>query len=164
MIGLPTETDDDIDQLINIAYDSKVIIDKHKLNSIITLNINPFIPKAGTPFQWMPMASLSVLNNRLSKIQSALKQRGIRVKTESLGWSVVQSVISRGDKSIIRVLNVMDSFTLAEWRKAIESNGPELESYTQSIPLDKELPWSFIETGVDVESLKREIINSITCK
>jgi radical SAM superfamily enzyme YgiQ (UPF0313 family) len=64
MIGLPSETEEDIEEIINLTIKCKNILDRHQAGCRIALNIAPFVPKAGTPFQWLPMAPLSTLNHR----------------------------------------------------------------------------------------------------
>ncbi|MEE8414010.1 MAG: radical SAM protein, partial [Dehalococcoidales bacterium] len=76
MIGLPTETDDDIEQMIKLTLDCKAILDKRKPGRRIALSVATFVPKAGTPFQWLPMEQVSVLNKRLSLLRNRLAPSG----------------------------------------------------------------------------------------
>ena len=158
MIGLPTETDDDIDDIIKLTLALKGRIDKKKAGSRVTLTIEPFVPKAGTPFQWLPMASAEILTRRLSMLKNILKPKGIEVKSESTGWMVIQGALSRGDARLARVLAKMDGKSLSSWRRAMEQCSLDMENYVnREIPLGEKLPWSNIDSGVNKDYLESEL-------
>ncbi|GAI14665.1 unnamed protein product, partial [marine sediment metagenome] len=90
MIGLPTESDEDIEAIINLTLRYKDVLDKRRTGCRIAVTISPFVPKAGTPFQWLPMAQPAVLNRRLSRLKNSLMPKGIKIKAESPAWSQVQ--------------------------------------------------------------------------
>ena len=77
MIGLPSETDQDIEEIINLSLNCKRIVDSKQPGGRLTLNISPFVPKAGTPFQWLPMTPPPTLNRRLSLLKNNLMPKGI---------------------------------------------------------------------------------------
>jgi len=79
MIGLPTETDEDIREMIKLALKGKAVLDKQRSGTRLTLNIAPFVPKAGTPFQWLPVAPLQTLNHHLSLLKNNLLPKGIKL-------------------------------------------------------------------------------------
>ena len=87
MIGLPTETDKDIEEIIKLTLECKDILDKQQSGCRMVLNVSPFVPKAGTPFQWLPMTEPSILNQRLSLLKNRLMPKGIKIKSESPMWS-----------------------------------------------------------------------------
>jgi len=126
MIGLPKETDADIAAIALLAVRCKDIFDQHQSWSRITLTIAPFVPKAGTPFQREGMASLEVLKYRLSLLKSKLPAKGISVKNESLEWSEVQAVLSRGDERLAAVLANMETVSLARWHQATQKAGLDI--------------------------------------
>jgi radical SAM superfamily enzyme YgiQ (UPF0313 family) len=127
MIGLPEETDADIEAIALLVTKCKDIFDKHQSWSRITLKIAPFVPKAGTPFQLEGMASLDVLKYRLSLLKSKLPAKGISVKNESLEWSEVQAVLSRGDERLAAVLANVERLTLAQWHQAMRKGGLDID-------------------------------------
>jgi radical SAM superfamily enzyme YgiQ (UPF0313 family) len=145
MIGLPEETDDDIEAIALLATKCKDIFDRHQSWSRITLTIAPFIPKAGTPFQKEGMASLEILQHRLSLLKSNLPAKGISVKNESLDWSEVQVVLSRGDERLAAVLANVDRLSLARWHQAMAKAGLNIAFYAHHKwdELQK-LPWEEI--------------------
>jgi len=127
MIGLPEETDEDIEAIALLAVRCKDIFDKHQSWSRITLTIAPFVPKAGTPFQLEGMAPLDILKQRLSLLKSKLPSKGISVKNESLEWSEVQAVLSRGDERLAAVLANVERLTLAQWHQAMQKAGLDID-------------------------------------
>ncbi len=158
MIGLPTETDEDIEAIIDLTLQCSAILEKKRSKCRIVLNISPFVPKAGTPFQWLPMESVPVLEKRLSLLKSSLPSRGIEVKEESPAWSEVQVVLARGDAKLAKVLANVDKVSLAEWRKALDKCGLDADFYAhQRWNTEEKLPWWFIDSGVDKGRLEGEM-------
>jgi len=146
MIGLPDETDDDIGAIALLVTKCKDIFDKHQSWSRITLTIAPFIPKAGTPFQREGMAPLDTLKNRLSLLKSKLPSKGISVKNESLEWSEVQAVLSRGDDRLAPVLADIEKLSLAHWHQAMQKAGLDIDSFAhEKWDEEKKLPWNTIK-------------------
>jgi radical SAM superfamily enzyme YgiQ (UPF0313 family) len=158
MIGLPTETDDDIEQLVQLALAAREIIDGKRAITKLIVNVTTFIPKAQTPFQWLPMAILDVVEQRISLIKSALIKQRIELKYDSSKWSLVQAVLARGDARLAAVLLKMSKTTLAEWNSAMAECDLSTEQYAlRQIPLDEPLPWARIDSGTSQEKLIREL-------
>ncbi len=148
MIGLPSETDEDIQEIMTLALKCKHILDKHRTGCRLSLNIAPFVPKAGTPCQWLPMAPLPVLNQRLSLLKRSLPPRGIKVKSESLAWSEVQAVLARGDAKLAEVLANIEQVSLAGWRKAANKCHLDVDYYAhQRWDTTQQLPWAMLDLG-----------------
>jgi len=162
MIGLPTETDEDMEEIINLTLASKNIIDRRQSGSRITLNVAPFVPKAGTPFQWLPLAPLPVLNHRLSLLKSRLMPKGIKVKSESPAWSQVQAVLARGDARLADVLANMEGVSLSAWRKAVEKRQLDVDFYAhQQWDVSQRLPWDIIDLGTPHRQLELELTEGL---
>ncbi len=158
MIGLPSETDEDIEAIIDLTLKCKAILDKQQTGCRLTLNIAPFVPKAGTPFQWLGMAPLATLNHRLSLLKSNLQPKGIKIKAESPAWSEVQAVLARGDAKLAEVLANVEEVSLAGWRQAVEKCHIDIDFYAhQRWDVGQELPWAIIDSGTKIERLKREL-------
>jgi len=148
MIGLPTETDDDITEIAELALKCKAVLDRHVPGSRITLTIAPFVPKAGTPFERYGMESLSVINKRLALLKSRLPVKGINVKNESVEWAEVQAILSRGDEKLAEAMEQMEKITLAEWQRALGKAGIYGDFYAHGDWQSKQkLPWGMIEKG-----------------
>jgi len=158
MIGLPTETGEDIDEITDLTLKCKDIIDRQRTGCRITLNIALFVPKAGTPFQWLPMAQPSILNHRLSLLKKNLVPKGITLKSESPAWSQVQAVLSRGDTKLAEVLANIEEVSLSGWRKAVAKCHLDIDFYAhQRWDTGQKLPWSIIDSGAKPEKLKLEL-------
>lgn len=162
MIGLPTETEEDIVSIIDLARVTKGIIDKYRSGIHLTLNITPFVPKAGTPFQWLPMATSEDLKIRLGLLRKGLSQRGIEVKADSIEWALVQGMLARGDSRLGNVIDSMSKTSFAAWKKAYTKVGIDPEFIHREIPVDERLPWSIIDSGVANKKLRDELEKSIS--
>jgi len=158
MIGLPSETDEDIEEIIKLTLAAKDILDRRQGGTRITLNIAPFVPKAGTPFQWLPMAPLQTLNHRLSLLKKSLSPKGIKPKCESPAWNQIQGVLARGDRNIAKVLADVEEISLAGWRRAVEKHHLDIDSCVhQRWDTARRLPWSMIDSGIKNAHLEREL-------
>ncbi len=142
MIGLPTETDDDIEAIIRLTHDCKAILERMNPGCRISLSVAPFVPKPGTPFQWLPMEKTAVLESRIATLKKSLQKSGVQVKAESPAWSRVQGALARGDSSLAAVLADMREFSLSEWRAALEKHGIYIDSeLDRRRDVSEKLPW-----------------------
>jgi radical SAM superfamily enzyme YgiQ (UPF0313 family) len=158
IIGLPAETDGDIEEIIRLTLAIKERIEKRSSALRITLNVAPFVPKAGTPFQWLPMATQDTLNRRLGLLGSTLPLKGIKLNEESPAWSQVQTVLSRGDERVAKALAGTGQISLAGWRAACEASQLDVDYYVnQQWDTGQKLPWGFIDSGVSNERLCGEL-------
>jgi len=158
MIGLPSETDEDIEKIINLTLKCKNIIDRRQSGTRLTLNIAPFVPKAGTPFQWLPMAPLQTLKHRLSLLKNNLPPKGIKLKSESPAWSQVQGVLARGNAKIAEVLANTEEVSLSGWRRAVKKCHLDTDFYThRRWDTTERLPWAIIDSGTKTAYLDSEL-------
>jgi len=163
MIGLPSEADEDIEAIINLTLKCKDIIDRRKSGTRLTLNIAPFVPKAGTPFQWLPMAPIPTLNHRLSLLKSKLPSKGIKLKCESPAWSQVQGVLAKGDARVTEVLANIEDVSLAGWRQVIKKHSLDVDYYVnQRWDISQKLPWAVIDEGTKPEYLEAELNKALS--
>jgi radical SAM superfamily enzyme YgiQ (UPF0313 family) len=158
IIGLPSETEEDIEAMIALTLKCREAIAKQQPGCRLTLNVSPFVPKAGTLFQWLPMAEVPILNRRLSLIKSRLMPRGIRVKAESPAWSQLQGVLARGDTGLAAVLADTEGLSLAAWRKAAAKHNIDIDFYAhQRWDAGQRLPWAMIDLGTKAGHLESEM-------
>jgi radical SAM superfamily enzyme YgiQ (UPF0313 family) len=163
MVGLPTEIEADIQEIISLVLRCKRILDKYRSGCRLSLNVAPFVPKAGTPCQWLPMAPVAVLNRRLSRLKNSLPPRGIRIKHESLAWSQVQAVLARGDTEVAGVLAATETVSLSGWRQAVKKGNLDVDYYAhQRWDTSQQLPWSMIDSGTEPEKLRLELSRTIS--
>ena len=158
MVGLPTETDEEAAQIVEVVLSCKAIVDRLRAETRMILNLSPFVPKAGTPFQWLGMASPEDLSKRISYIEKSLRPKGVEVKAESVAWSVVQGVLARGDSRLAAVLASMKECSLSTWRQALQEHQLDAESYAhREFSVVEMLPWASVDSGVSLEYLRREL-------
>jgi len=157
IVGLPNETDEDCEEIVRLALAIKERLDRTG-NARISLNAAPFVPKAGTPFQWLPMAPQEALNRRLGILRSSLPLKGIKLNEESPAWSEVQGALARGDERLAGVIERIEEISLAGWRQAVEEQQLDLNYYVyQQWDTGKQLPWSLIDSGTKPEKLCEEM-------
>jgi radical SAM family uncharacterized protein/radical SAM-linked protein len=169
MIGLPSETMEDIDGLIDMAVRA-VKKGKEITGRRVTVNvgISAFIPKAHTPFQWEGQNSLAELREKQDYIRKAFKKRRINFKGQHVENSLLEAVFARGDRDSARLLEEAwklgcsfdgwtEMFDYEKWKQAAENTGIDLQACgSRSFELNKDLPWDFIDTGVTKKFLKSE--------
>jgi radical SAM superfamily enzyme YgiQ (UPF0313 family) len=158
IVGLPTETDEDVKEIVKLTLAIKNRLESKHSNIRIVVNASPFIPKASTPFQWLPMAPQDVLNHRLGILKDKLPTKGIKVNDESPAWSQVQGVLSRGDERIAPALADMKKLSLADWKQVVEAHNLDIDYYVnQRWDTNQKLPWSVIDSGMKEEKLCSEL-------
>jgi radical SAM superfamily enzyme YgiQ (UPF0313 family) len=147
MVGLPTETDEDIEEIVKLTLQCKNILARQAKGARLSLNVAPFVPKAVTPFQRLPMAPVGTLQERMARLKGSLAPEGIQVKGESPAWSQIQAVFARGDAGVAQVLNDIEDISLAGWRKAAAKCQLDIDYYAhQEWPESQRLPWALLDT------------------
>jgi len=151
MIGLPTETEDDISEIASLCRTVA-----HHFRGRVTANVTPFVPKAHTPFQWAAMAPVEVLDARYAQLQQELRRKGIAVRGESAQWSAIQGILARGDRRLNDVLTSVQGHSTRAWYKAMQRLEVDPQDYLGEREMDQTLPWSFVDSGVRDTYLRRE--------
>jgi radical SAM superfamily enzyme YgiQ (UPF0313 family) len=165
IIGLPTETDRDLEELVLLI--SKIrerVIERAKVNKRlgeITLSVNPFIPKPFTPFQWCGMEALTSLERKVKFLENSLRSlSNVRLKVESLRESYLQALLSRGDRRLAPLLVAMSEGS--NLKKAAKTCDINTDDYVQrEIAGEGFLPWSIIGTA-DTSALRKEYERAMT--
>jgi radical SAM superfamily enzyme YgiQ (UPF0313 family) len=157
MIGLPTETDDDIEGIINLAKKIRSISGK----GYITITLSTFVPKPFTPFQWHPMERMDIVKQRLKTIKKLLLPiKGIRVFHDVVKYAYMQGLFSMGDRRIANVLEKM--LEEQDWRKTCTSSDIDPDFYImRQKDFSENLPWDFIDSGISKERLWEEYQKAI---
>ena len=169
MVGLPTESDEDLQGIITLAQKVKDIGKRFgKGAKDITVSISAFVPKAHTPFQWYGQITPDELMRRLNYLRDGLKKVRINLKWHKPNMSYLESVFSRGDRRLGRAIEAawksgcrFDSWTekvaFDKWMDAFKACGIEPDWYSsRHIPLDEVLPWDHLHTGIEKEFLLKE--------
>ncbi|MFW6114735.1 MAG: radical SAM protein [Thermodesulfobacteriota bacterium] len=161
MIGLPTETKEDIKAIVSLVKSIRHHIIKEskgrKKIGRLRLSINCFIPKPFTPFQWLPMDTVDSLKEKQRFLKKALSQEGgVTVGVDVPRWAYIQSLLSLGDRRVGRLL-LSTHTNGGNWKQTFRSSdlNPDFFVYRQKA-LDEILPWDFIDHGINKSYLKDE--------
>ena len=164
MIGLPTETDEDIEAIVGLAERTQAHMAEVGCKGRLTLSINPFIPKPFTPFQWMAMDNQKTVEKKLQYIKKALqKNRRIEVLVESPKEAYIQGVLARGDRRLGAVLAACAADRGSKSFKAeLKAAGLDMDEMNyRERGFDEFLPWSHLDMGMDEGYLEMEWKRSI---
>ena len=172
MLGLPTETDEDI---VGIADMAGRILHcwrenaKNKNRGVkITISTSCFIPKPHSPFQWEPQISREEYLRRVNLLRSSIHARNVIYNWHDADTSVVEAVLSRGDRRLANVLEEVwrnggrleawtDYFSFERWMQALEKFGLDPAFYAERArSVDEVLPWDMIDVGVRKAHLVHE--------
>lgn len=172
MLGLPTETDEDI---IGIAQMANEVLHcwrenaKNKNRGVrITISTSCFIPKPFSPFQWEAQITPEEYLRRVNLLRSSITAKNVVYNWHDAETSLVEAVLSRGDIKVAdAVENVWraggrldawsDFFSFERWMKAFEDAGVDPAYYAnRKRPFDEELPWDMVDVGVKKQHLIRE--------
>lgn len=170
MIGLPTETEADIEGIISLAERaraiSKEVAGRYKN---INISISTFVPKPHTPFQWMGQAGIEDIKNKLNYLRRRLEKKGLGVKWQRPELSLLEAVFSKGDRRLGKVLKEAwkegcrfdgwtEAFNLDRWLKAFHACGISPEFYAnRENRIDAILPWEHLSTGIYTRFLEKEL-------
>ncbi|HEY9833253.1 MAG TPA: radical SAM protein, partial [Stenomitos sp.] len=144
MVGVPGEEMSDVEQTVAMMKQIKKVAPGLRL----TFGCSTFVPKAHTPFQWFGVNSQA--EKRLKFLQKHLKPQGIDFRPESYNWSVIQALISRGDRRLSHLLELTRHYgdSVGSYRRAfkeLKGKLPELDFYVHTNWLtDKILPWNHL--------------------
>jgi radical SAM family uncharacterized protein len=158
MIGLPTETDSDIEGiagLVNEVSESKRAIDGRRAN--VSVSVNAFVPKPHTLYEREAMASREELLRRREILRRGIRSRAIELDINPFDKSYLEAVFSRGDRKLAEAIHAawssgarfdgwQDFFNMDRWQTAFKDCGIDPDFYaTRQRPPDELLPWSIIE-------------------
>ena len=173
MIGLPTETDDDIVAIARLGQRALVEAQHVTRQPVrMTLSISTFVPKPFTPFQWEAFVGLAEIQRRQKLLQAHVSRR-LRLKWHDPGQTLVEAYLARADRRMAAVLDRLvtpdhvgldawtEHFSLPRWRSAIEEAQQQGELPGDEVLLGARdpsapLPWDFIDVGVTRAYLEQE--------
>jgi radical SAM superfamily enzyme YgiQ (UPF0313 family) len=161
MIGLPTETDGDIDGIIALGKRIKHRFLKssraRKRIGEITISLNSFVPKAFTPFQWVAMEDVAGLKLKLKKIKAELRKiANVRVHADVPRWAYIQALFSRGDRRVADILSMAHA-NHGNWAQTFKAVPINADFYVhRQRHFDELLPWDFIDHGIQKSFLWKE--------
>lgn len=175
IVGLPTETYEDLDEmaelLAEIRYKSRYVKKikelKHSLDVTCTLSI--FVPKPFTPFQWAPQVNLEELTQRIYYLKDKTKHiKGLKINYHEKFVSQIEAVLTRGDEKLCDYIEALykkgcyldawgENFDKEVWQNTAQELGISLSDLAEKqYDLDENLPWDFINVGLDKSWLQNE--------
>ena len=164
MIGLPTETNEDIEAIVGLAERTQSHMAEVGCKGRLTLSINPFIPKPFTPFQWMAMDNQKMVEKKLQYIKKALqKNRRIEVLVESPKEAYIQGVLARGDRRLGAVLAACAADRGSKsFKSEMKAAGLDMDEMNyRERSFNEFLPWSHLDMGMDDGYLEMEWKRSV---
>ena len=170
MMGLPTETDEDV---IGIARLAKKVVDlyteiKGKRGVKVTISVACFVPKPYTPFQWFGQVPLAEFERRQHLLKEHITDRAITFNYHDARLSVIEGAFARGDRRLARVLEQAwrdgakfdgwtDLFQYDIWQEAFKKCGIDIRDYSERTrAFDEPLPWEVTSPGATKDFFLRE--------
>ncbi len=166
MLGLPTETDEDAEAIAEfVLIAQKVFVNASRTKGAIghvSVQINPFVPKPWTPFQWAPMATKKQVEYRIKIIRKILKgTSNIVIRAESYKSAYIQGFISRADRRIANTL-VRASFP-GSWPAALKSCAYDADFFAlREKAADEILPWDITDHGISKKTIRTIYEKAVT--
>ncbi|MGI5835096.1 MAG: TIGR03960 family B12-binding radical SAM protein [Chloroflexota bacterium] len=168
MIGLPTETDEDLDGIARLAFRARDIGRKHVGNRTrVKVSVGAFIPKPHSPFQWCGQEPLGIIREKLARLQKTIRGPGLSLSWHEPESSVLEAALARGGRPTAAVIHKAwklgcrfdawaEQFSFERWCEAFALEGMDIHAEAEKrIPLEASLPWDRISTGVE----KRFLVN-----
>jgi radical SAM family uncharacterized protein len=182
MMGLPTETQEDIAQIADLSeeitelYFANVPREERNGRVMVTASASYFVPKPFTPFQWAPMIRPEEFVERAYFVKDRFRQeknhKSLKFQYHEADITILEGLLARGDRKLCDVIydvyksgQIYDAWTeffhKENWDNALEKNGLSVDFYTyRDRSVDEKLPWDFIDIGVTKEFMKREWENA----
>lgn len=169
MIGLPTETDEDLLAIVDLCRKVRYAGGPGAPKLAVTAALSPFVPKPFTPFQWEDQISLEEIDRRVHIVLSEFKKiRGLTLRWHDPKVSHLEGILSRAGREMADVVESAfqkgailtswkEHFRLEPWLEALAEHGLDPASCTRGQTPGSPLPWSHIEAGVTEEFLLREL-------
>lgn len=175
MVGLPTETDEDIRSIISCVDSILGTVNRLKDAGTIPkgkrfrlrISVANFVPKPHTPFQWLEGCGAEELEHKQRILRPLRKRRNVQVSYHDIHTSYLEMIFSRGDRRLSGVLERAylkgarfdawnEAFDFGRWMKCFEEEGIDPEFYLVEIPVGDLLPWSHLSSGVDEDFFRDE--------
>lgn len=173
MVGLPTETDEDVLGIKDLAYLVKDLFfnrpkEERKGNFRVTASASCFVPKPFTPFQWVAQDSIDEFNRKIYLVKNSIKDEKVTFNYHDPKLSYLEAIFARGDRRLSDLLvrawekgckydGWSEHFKFDTWIEAMEELNIDGDFYAlRQRDLDEILPWDFINPGVSKKYLKNE--------
>ena len=167
MLGLPGETEEDLEGIVEIANRCRDIGRQHHRRPEVTVSTSTFVPKAHTPFQWERQISIDEVHARQQYLKKRLRGPGLSYRWHDAGKSFLEGVFSRGGQELAPVIEKAyekgarfdaweERFDLSRWLSAFDEVGIDPKEYLNERDRDAAFPWDHLGVGPDRDFLWRE--------
>ena len=151
MVGLPTETQDDLDQMVvqSRAIKQRFSAATGRRGAEVVLNVSCFVPKAQTPMQWAPQDPVPLLRDKLRYLRHELQPKGIVVRGDSPRWASVEAVFARGDRrlapAIVAASETPGNAVVGAFEQALAAEDLSADFYARRArDYSERLPWEIV--------------------
>ncbi len=167
MVGLPTESDEDIEAIGHLVKAAMARGRKHNRRANVNVSVSTFVPKPHTPFQWTRQISLEEIQYKHNLLKKHVRGRRINLSTHNAHSTFLEGVFCRGDRRLGKALLAAykrgcrfdawtDQLNFPAWMDAFDECGIDAQAYLQERPLDAQLPWDHISPLVEKRFLREE--------
>ncbi|MBN1289783.1 MAG: TIGR03960 family B12-binding radical SAM protein [Actinobacteria bacterium] len=173
MIGLPTETEDDVKEISSLVFRLKDEVKGRGLQPPgFNISVSVFVPKPHTPFQWAPQETLETIQRKQEILKSTLRARGIKLSWHDSEATVVEGLLARGDRRLGKVIervwkaggrfeNWSECFDYSRWEDSWKEEGLDpLPLLHREREKEEIFPWDHLDYGLDRSFLHNEYISS----
>ncbi len=171
MIGLPGETEEDLEGIIAILRKAAYIARQRGGKFTINVTISPFNPKSHTPWQWEKQEGKEEIKKKIEKIKKRLNKPNINIKYPNLDVAILESVLGRGDRRLgdviykayeqgVRLDGWSEWFDMGKWSQAFTDSGIDMAFYQTALDENSPLPWDHIDKGISKKFLKKDNMKS----
>lgn len=178
MIGLPTETDEDVLGIKRLAYMVKNMFfdmpkEERRGNLKVTSSASCFVPKPFTPFQWIGQNSIDEFYRKIYLVKDSIKDPKVKFNYHDPELSYLEAIIARGDRNISKLIlrawengckfdGWSEHYSYEKWIETLDELGIDGDFYaTRHRELEEVLPWDFIDIGVSKDYLIKEYKKSL---
>ncbi len=181
MIGLPTETYDDLQGIVDLA--NKIVDTYYEIPKAerakglsVTVSASTFVPKPFTAFQWCGQNDIKTIIEKQNYLKSHLTNKAVKFNWHEPEISVLEAIIAKGDRRVCKAIyeawklgakfdSWREFFNYDTWMKAFENTGIDYKYYSErQMNIDENLPWNHLDILVSKEFLKREYKNAMNEK
>ncbi|MEK7703982.1 MAG: TIGR03960 family B12-binding radical SAM protein [Myxococcota bacterium] len=171
MLGLPTETDEDVDAIVALAHRARQEGRTIRPDVQVTISVSTFIPKAHTPFQWEAQLGEAPTRTKQERLRRRARELGLGFRYHDAGQSWVEGVLARGDRRLAHAIerayelgcrfdSWTEQFVLAHWRQALAETLAPLdlcaEDFLAARDVTALLPWDHLDAGVHKHYLRTD--------
>ncbi|MEO6323117.1 MAG: TIGR03960 family B12-binding radical SAM protein [Thermoanaerobaculia bacterium] len=160
MIGLPTEVDSDLDELVQLVKDILAQSKRHRVKAMVNVSVGCFVPKSFTPFQWFPFDGVANLQRKLFYLKDRFRNvRGVKMTWHEPKEAEIETLMSLGDRRMSAALLEVwkrggrfdawsEHFSWERWNEALEAAGIPKSRALRDKDLKETLPWDIVDASI----------------